>query len=98
MADIYINVGYDEYKRFEEQCKAFIETTHGEGTEWYHKAMRFNLGDITFEVHGPNVKARVTIDPSDENPAEPATLAEVIWPKSELGRGPFNRKGSEPID
>jgi hypothetical protein len=58
MADIYVNLSYDEYKQFERQVKAFEETTHGAGTEWYHKAFRFNLGPQVFEVHGPNVKAR----------------------------------------
>ncbi len=58
MADLYINVSYDEWKSFEEQCRAFKETSHGEGTEWYHKSFRFTIGDMTFEVHGPNVKAR----------------------------------------
>ncbi len=58
--DMYVTLTYEQYKAFEDQCKAFAETVHGEGTEWYHKSMRLNVGHITFEIHGPNVKARTT--------------------------------------
>lgn len=59
MADIYCNLSYDEYKRLEEACRAFRETTHGEGTEYYHKAIRLPVGDaVTIEFHAPGVKAR----------------------------------------
>ena len=58
--DLYVTLNYEQYKAFEEQCKSFAETVHGEGTEWYHKSMRIRVGHITFEIHGPNVKARQT--------------------------------------
>ncbi len=57
--DMYVTLSYEQYKAFEAQAKAFEETVHGEGTAWYHKSMRLNVGHITFEIHGPNVKARV---------------------------------------
>lgn len=59
MPDIYVNLLHTEYKAMEDACRAFIETTHGEGTEYYHKSFRFPLGEgVTVEVHGPGVKAR----------------------------------------
>lgn len=58
MADIYVNLSYDEYKRLEEACRQFAETNHGKGTEWYHKSIRLPVGSVTWEFHGPNVKAR----------------------------------------
>ena len=58
MADIYLNLTFDEYKNLEKQMKEFPETSHGEGTEWYHKSVRLTIGELTFEFHGPNVKAR----------------------------------------
>ena len=39
-----------------------METTHGEGTQWYHKSVRLKVGDSLWEFHGPNVKARKTHD------------------------------------
>lgn len=56
--DMYVTLSYEQYKEFEREAKAFEETVHGEGTEWYHKSMRLHVGHITFEIHGPNVKAR----------------------------------------
>lgn len=61
MADIYINLTFQQYKEMERQARAFEETTHGEGTEYYHKAFVLNIGDVRFEFHGPNVKARQNI-------------------------------------
>lgn len=58
MADIYVNLTYDEYKELEAQCKRFLETAHGEGTEWYHKSFRMKIAGTAWEFHGPNVKAR----------------------------------------
>ena len=58
MADMYMNLSYDEWKVMESQMKAFKETEHGKGTEYYHKSLRINLGGTTIEFHGPVVKAR----------------------------------------
>lgn len=58
MADIYMNLTFDEYKFMEAQMKAFPETSHGKGTDYYHHSVRIVVGSITFEFHGPVVKAR----------------------------------------
>ena len=58
MADLYMNLSYNEWKVMEAQMKAFKETEHGKGTEYYHKSLRITLGEITIEFHGPVVKAR----------------------------------------
>ena len=58
MADMYCNLTYDEYKQLERQCRAFKETEHGVDTEYYHKSIRLEIGGVTFEFHGPNVKTR----------------------------------------
>ena len=59
MADMYFNLGYDEWKALEKAMKAFPETAHGSGTEWYHKSVRIPVGEhLTLEFHGPGVKAR----------------------------------------
>jgi hypothetical protein len=55
---MYFKLSYDEWKGLEEAMKAFNETSHGEGTEWYHKAVRIPVGELTIEFHGPGVKAR----------------------------------------
>ena len=64
MADIYLNLTYDEYKGLEGQCRAFDETAHGTGTEYYHKAFVLRIGELRLEFHGPNVKAR---QPAEES-------------------------------
>ena len=58
MADIYMNLSFNEYKEMESQMIAFNETSHGEGTEYYHHSIRINIGELTIEFHGPVVKAR----------------------------------------
>ncbi len=58
MPDIYINLSHPQYKEVERQMKAFKETTHGEGTDYYHKSFAMDVGGIRFEFHGPPVKAR----------------------------------------
>ncbi len=60
MADMYFNLTYDQFKELEKAMKAFPETAHGEGTDYYHKAVRIPVGDLTIEFHGPVVKARQT--------------------------------------
>ena len=68
MADIYLNLSFDEYKELERQMKEFPETSHGEGTDWYHKSVRLKIGEgLTFEFHGPNVKARQTVESESSN-------------------------------
>jgi len=62
VADLYVTLSYDEYKELEQQCKAFNETTHGEGTEWYHKSLRLKVGTVTWEFHGPLVRARQRVE------------------------------------
>ncbi len=69
--DMYVTLSYEQYKAFEAQAKAFEETVHGEGTEWYHKSMRLHVGHITFEIHGPNVKAR-------QQPEQPEGVAKAF--------------------
>ena len=56
MADIYVQVSYDEYKVLEEQMREFRETVHTTVTGFYHKSIRLNVGDTVFEFHGPAVK------------------------------------------
>ena len=58
MADLYIQLTYDEWKQLEDQCKSFQETTHGEGSEYYHKSFRIKVGGTSWEFHAPIVKAR----------------------------------------
>ncbi len=63
MADLYINVNYEEWKRIEKQFKAWEETEHGAGTEYYHKALRVKVNDdLSIEFHAPVVKARMLLD------------------------------------
>ncbi len=60
MVDLYFNLDYNQFKALEKAMKAFPETAHGEGTEYYHKAVRIPVGDdLIIEFHGPVVKARV---------------------------------------
>ncbi len=59
MADMYFNLDYEEFKALEKAMKAFKETEHGKGTDYYHKAVRIPVGEhLTIEFHGPGVKAR----------------------------------------
>lgn len=56
---IYVNLNYRQYKAFEAQfadgCES-LETSHRtEDERFYHKAIRFILGDLEFEVTGPMV-------------------------------------------
>ena len=68
MPDMYMNLSFDEYKDLERQMKDFPETSHGEGTDWYHKSVRLRVGDgLVIEFHGPNVKARQTAVSESEN-------------------------------
>lgn len=60
MTDLYMSLGYEEYKRFEEQLENhhLLETVHeAMDRRYYHKSFRLQLGDVVLEVHGPSVKA-----------------------------------------
>ena len=68
MPDMYIHLTFDEYKALEEQMKEFSETSHGDGTDWYHKSIRLKIGEgLTMEFHGPNVKAREILKSESSN-------------------------------
>lgn len=58
---IYVNLSYKQYKAFEAQFVKGIgplESSHTSTDErYYHKAVRFELGDLEFEVTGPAVQA-----------------------------------------
>lgn len=58
---IYVNLSYRQYKEFERQfargCSP-LESSHNTMDErYYHKAIRFSLGELEFEVTGPMVMA-----------------------------------------
>lgn len=61
---VYVSLDYEQYKAFERQFEQGIgplETTHSRDDErFYHKAIRFRIGDLTFEVTGPGVMAPPT--------------------------------------
>jgi hypothetical protein len=69
VADTYVQLSYNEWKVLEETCRAFKETTHGEGTPWYHKSFRLPVGDTTWEFHAPLVKARMVGKEYDDDEA-----------------------------
>ncbi len=60
MADLYLSLNYNQYKKLEEQLRDWqnIETTHTTVDErFYHKALRLDMGDIVLEIQGPRVMA-----------------------------------------
>lgn len=59
MADIYVSLGYEEYKRFENAMDSpSREKLHSsDDNRYYHKSIRLPLGDVFLEIHGPVVKA-----------------------------------------
>lgn len=66
--DIYIRLGYREYKEVERQMREFKETSHTSVDGYYHKSIRIKVGDVEFEFHGPLVKAQeVEIEGISEN-------------------------------
>lgn len=69
MADTYVQLSYEEWKALEETCRTFKETTHGEGTPWYHKSFRLPVGGTTWEFHAPLVKARMAEEYDDDEAA-----------------------------
>lgn len=53
---MYIHLTYENYKRLEEQMKAFKETTHKTVTGFHHKSVRLQIDESTvMEFHGPCV-------------------------------------------
>jgi len=59
MADLYMRLGYEEYKALEDQLYRYraLETVHESTGGYYHKSFRLKIGDLTLEFHGPIVKA-----------------------------------------
>lgn len=58
MTDFYVRLDYRQYKHLEEQLKRWseLETVHTSVDGYYHKALRIEVGDVTFEFQGPAVK------------------------------------------
>jgi hypothetical protein len=57
MADIYIRLNYKEYKALERAMREVKETTHMEGTDFYHKALRLPISEgVVIEFYGPGVR------------------------------------------
>jgi len=56
--DFYVRLDYRQYKKLERQLETWkeIETTHTSVDGYYHKALRIEVGDVTFEFQGPIVK------------------------------------------
>ncbi len=47
---------WEDYKRLEDQMKAFKETTHTTTGGFYHKSIRLTINDeLIIEFHGPLV-------------------------------------------
>jgi hypothetical protein len=52
----YTHLSYEEFKRLEQQCRAFEETTHKTTEGFHHKSLRIDFGnDSIHEYHGPLV-------------------------------------------
>lgn len=95
---VYVNLDYEQYKAFERQFEQGcgpLETTHSrDDARFYHKAIRFVMGDLTFEVTGPGVMApempAMTCEPgSDVDPDEEA--AHDAWVSEQQAKEPQNR-------
>ncbi len=71
MADLYISLNHNQYKKLEEQLARFkeMETTHESmDRRFYHKAFRLDLGDVVFEFQGPRVMAPPLAENADTHP------------------------------
>lgn len=54
----YLRLEYEEYKAFEDACKAFEETTHKSASGFYHRSFRVKINEsLIMEFHGPLVMA-----------------------------------------
>lgn len=52
----YTHLDYESYRKLEEQCRAFKETTHLSTGGFYHKSIRLQITpDLIIEYHGPLV-------------------------------------------
>lgn len=77
---MYVSLDYDQYKEFEEQFSLGIgplESSHTSVEGYYHKAVRFRIGDLKFEITGPMVMAPKEM-PAVEMPPMTLTEAEDI--------------------
>ena len=71
--ELYTRLNYTQYKHFEEQMRDWeqIETTHVDtDNQFYHKALRLELGSLIIEVQGPTVKAPLKDDTIVTSPPE----------------------------
>jgi hypothetical protein len=66
MTDFYVRLDYRQYKHLEDQLRHWeeIETTHTSVDGFYHKALRVEVGDVTFEFQGPVVKEPIRDEPT----------------------------------
>jgi len=54
----YMSLTHESYKKLEQQCKKFAETTHTTVTGFYHKSIRLRISEgLIVEYHGPIVMA-----------------------------------------
>lgn len=52
----YIHLDHEAYKAMEKSMREFKETTHKSEGGFYHKSIRFPVGDgLIMEFHGPLV-------------------------------------------
>jgi len=60
--DFYVRLNYKQYKELERQLINYkeLETTHTTVSGYYHKALRIQVGEVTFEFQGPAVKEPLT--------------------------------------
>lgn len=99
MADIYMNLNYDDYKSLEEQLRNWAEreTAHTTVDGFYHKSLSFRVAGIRFEFHGPNVKAAEPIGPIEVrvpyvDVSDPSVVKAIIdITRQEMDR--MNRRG-----
>ena len=71
---MYVSLDYKQYKALEEQfakgCGPLESFHRTEDRRFYHKAIRFRIGDLEFEITGPMVMA-----PKGQTMMEAAGLA-----------------------
>ena len=71
--ELYTRLNYTEYKFFEAQLREWedIETSHVDtDNNFYHKALRLELGSLIIEVQGPTVKGALKDDTIVTSPPE----------------------------
>lgn len=86
MADLYMNLTYDEYKSLEAQIKDYKETFHTsmskDNRQFYHKSLVFHVAGLRLEFHGPNVGAQR----SEEDSTFPVTEDHTIHYHNDMNR------------